>query len=1525
MRASLISFLSIGMLLLSGVSLGNYDEPGDNDQDAEPIENKTRDFTGGDGSIEHPFQISTVSQLQDMRDNLSAHYELINDINASETKDWNGYLGFEPIGMDTDGATEGFQGDPFNGSLNGNNHTISGIHINRTSLNYVGLFGRIMDSGSYSTVVKYLDIKEAYVTGTKYVGILTGCSDGSSLINISVEGEIVGKDRVGGLIGKNWNSRLMSNCSSKVTMNISGADETLDHIGGLVGENYHSDIYFSTSSFLIYINNTDERLYHIGGFIGGNEKSTILNCSSIGNILIENISNNIYRIGGIIGTNVYGTSEIISSTISGLIKIDHVSEFGGYIGGLIGIDEGPGIVISNCSVSCPIIIENSNNIAYVGGIIGYNKNYCEMENSHSYGQINISNCSSLSNIGGLIGLNEQYSSVTDCKSNSPININQSPSVYAIGGLIGLNYYHSIATNCDSSGSISISNCLSTIENIGGLIGLNDYSSSVTDCHSSNPIDIHRSSSTIINIGGLIGYNLKSRNQDCVNSGPITITDIESPIENIGGLIGKDYGYISEISNCHSQGSLVIRNVPWFMRIGGLIGIYDGDRLSDCSSSGSIRIENISQESFAIGGLIGYCTQSLFYCGSSKRIEILNVSSNIRDIGGLIGDKNDGFLTDCYSEGSVIIDNVTGNVTSIGGLVGIHFRQSSSYCYSRETVSITNIDQDLISIGGLMGYNGGSLDNCHFSGTLGLQHVAKNVTNIGGLVGCNYLGCIVRNSVSHCEISIKDIGENIGDTGGFIGYNDDNCDIFDSSSNISISIENVEMDVIHIGGLIGENAPYSDITNCISTGLININDAANEVYRIGGLIGKNGDGIHITTCFASLSVNVKNVDALKECGGFIGSSSSSLSDSLILNSHCQCNLMIDNVRIIDKLGGFIGNNLRTSITNSYSALSLTGQAVSETDLGAFIGYNTGTVTNCFWEDHDELRLDDTNEGAYGKSTDMMKSKITFTVKNWDFENIWTIVEDITKPYLRSLYHQPRLLFDCPADAVEDIEYTLGYIIDISYTSIGNYVTNYSIDHVPDWMSVDHEKCIVSGTPENDDVGEYELVFNITDVVGETKPYPFHFKVINVNDAPWILTEIVDEMKNTLTDRIYVSYFFAIDIDPVNTTLNWTMTTDAEWLSFDSKYGMLQISGTPTEDDIGNFWVNISVTDNKEGFSFKNFTIDVGYSNLEPIIDFIPASTAYEDEIYMQTLVASDPDQEDVLSWSVPIKPDWLDLSGRNTLYGTPTNDDVGTYWIEVMVTDSRGAHSGLGFTLTVENTNDPPEWVDFPQDQNILEGTPIILEVSAGDVDEGDLLLYSISSSPSCNISIDWYSGAIKWLDTISGSYNIKVNVTDGNSSIERNFTILVEEIPPVPPPVNHGPIIVPINKTEVSAGQKMSIHLNATDEDGDILTFILVSGPSGVVLSHDGLLIWIPSKEDVGNHTVSYNVSDGKVSVMGNLSISVKSKEQIDDNETEPKENKEVSGITYVLYVSIGFLAIAIIVFFILIIKTGKRDKDYEE
>jgi hypothetical protein len=47
-------------------------------------------FSGiGAGKEEDPYQITTVEQLQEMNDDLDAHYILMNDIDASDTENWN--------------------------------------------------------------------------------------------------------------------------------------------------------------------------------------------------------------------------------------------------------------------------------------------------------------------------------------------------------------------------------------------------------------------------------------------------------------------------------------------------------------------------------------------------------------------------------------------------------------------------------------------------------------------------------------------------------------------------------------------------------------------------------------------------------------------------------------------------------------------------------------------------------------------------------------------------------------------------------------------------------------------------------------------------------------------------------------------------------------------------------------------------------------------------------------------------------------------------------------------------------------------------------------------------------------------------------------------------------------------------------------------------------------------------------------------------------------------------------------------
>ena len=84
-------------------------------------------------------RIQNVYQLQLMREDLAADYELVSHVDASDTVnwDWNGssFDGFNPIGDET---------TKFTGSLDGNDYVISDIYMNRAGtsnnlLNNIGL------------------------------------------------------------------------------------------------------------------------------------------------------------------------------------------------------------------------------------------------------------------------------------------------------------------------------------------------------------------------------------------------------------------------------------------------------------------------------------------------------------------------------------------------------------------------------------------------------------------------------------------------------------------------------------------------------------------------------------------------------------------------------------------------------------------------------------------------------------------------------------------------------------------------------------------------------------------------------------------------------------------------------------------------------------------------------------------------------------------------------------------------------------------------------------------------------------------------------------------------------------------------------------------------------------------------------------------------------------------------------------------------------------------------------------------
>jgi len=270
-------------------------------------------YSGGSGTSEDPYQIANKADLKYLSENTgewSKHFkQTANIIFASSDFDdggdfYNSGAGFIPIG------TEAIK---FTGTYNGNGHTIDNLFINRSSTNYIGLFG--YTSGA---TIQNIGVTNIDITGGECTGGLVGLNYESEVSNSYSTGSVSGVGGVGGLVGANYYYSTVSNSYS--TGSVSGHN----CIGGLVGENFSS----STVSNSYSTGNVSGTGDGVGGLVGLNYYySTISNSYSTGSV------SGTYRdVGGLVGLNYS------SSTVSNSYSTGSVSGTGDGVGGLVGFN-----------------------------------------------------------------------------------------------------------------------------------------------------------------------------------------------------------------------------------------------------------------------------------------------------------------------------------------------------------------------------------------------------------------------------------------------------------------------------------------------------------------------------------------------------------------------------------------------------------------------------------------------------------------------------------------------------------------------------------------------------------------------------------------------------------------------------------------------------------------------------------------------------------------------------------------------------------------------------------------------------------------------------------------------------------------------------------------------------------------------------------------------------------------------------------------------------------------------------------
>jgi len=828
---------------------------------------ETLDFAGGSGIRTDPYLITTKQHLNNVRNDLYAHYKLAADITfvAADFEEggafYNNGASWIAIGETTGQYTESFMG-----TFDGDGHSIQGLKVryyaDGTAQSY-GLFGNVSGTIKNLNMVD-IDISLANCTaaslnvggiaGSTWESTITGCSV-SGIIQISPGGN-TSNAYVGGLVGYLQKSTL-ENCFS--TTNIL-SKAYFDRVGGICGSNY--------DGFVRTVYNTGSVIgaYYCGGIAGEVSYASVTNAYNTGSIKSEqfegfdenayayyNATGGIgghlqsseiarsYNIGLIESESAHGiASEMYSSTVSNCYYLDN-TDYGSPWSGTTGkCSEGqmrleetfanfdfdsvwlinstaeypyPQLMALCTEIMPPPPVADGNTTDFAGGTGTADDPYIIMTKTH------------LNNMRYYL---DAYFVMMDDVEFTDEDYDENGIFYnaAQGWLpIGTDY-NSPFTGWFNGNGHTISNLRISItksdNEYGVFAGLFGYGE---NCVIENvtidgeiTVDVKDAS---VHVGSVIGYSGSTKCvtiRNCTNSSSIVVNTGELYEADIGGLAGGlEYGVIKDSINT----GVITAN---YARIGGIIAYIANGNIEACSNSGKVNthgsIGGIAASAWAnitdsnnSGVLNGYMDVGgicAHFDGEMKRCS--NTGDVIAEFcaGGLVGSALDGKIERSHNMGKVTTtltaDTYNGNA---GGIAGSNQGATIQYCSNSATI-IANTNEMLdVHSGGIVGYSsGGSIMCCQNSGDV--YSYTERYARAGGIVGCT------------CGGSKVIIIDQCLNAGGIYALKGDNgiC-----------------------GGIAGDNYDATWITNCYNTGEIKSSN------RPGGIIGLSYDSrITVKNCY-----------------------------------------------------------------------------------------------------------------------------------------------------------------------------------------------------------------------------------------------------------------------------------------------------------------------------------------------------------------------------------------------------------------------------------------------------------------------------------------------------------------------------------------------------------------------------------------------------------------------------------------------------------------------------------------------------
>ena len=397
------------------------------------------------------------------------------------------------------------------------------------------------------------------------------------------------------------------------------------------------------------------------------------------------------------------------------------------------------------------------------------------------------------------------------------------------------------------------------------------------------------------------------------------------------------------------------------------------------------------------------------------------------------------------------------------------------------------------------------------------------------------------------------------------------------------------------------------------------------------------------------------------------------------------------------------------------------------------------------------------------------------------------------------------------------------------------------------TVDNVDAVAECAENNNMIGAQLFHARVTDGTGLFDTQLFSVGVLDVNEAPVFVS------RSGAPPRIgqyFTSEVRAVDPD-LGDGLLYTLVSGPAGMVIEPVSGELR--WTPTAAQAGDVSVTVRVTDLRGLSSTDTFMLSVP-PNHAPVIDSAPTTEATATEVYEYEVEASDIDG-DLLSYSLVSAPEGMVIHGVNgRISWTPAMSQTGSFNVTFKVVDPQGASATQTFAVQVSlPINHPPAFATQPL-RVVALGQRYQYDARATDPD-GDTLAYSLLDAP-LGMAVDTVTGTIVWQPGSAqvGEHAIVIQALDSwGASVTQSFHVLVSQ---GVDEGNHPPSIDSAPRTSAVLGEIYSYAIEATDIDGDALSYSLDSGPDGMLLDTMHRLVWTPLPEQAGLHEVRITVRD---------------------------------------------------------------------